>query len=68
LHGVAQAFLDRTGEPWGEPEARYRRESLDDVRAFLGDEQLGRAYAEGMALSVDEALDLVAESSARPDS
>ena len=45
----------------GEPEARYRRESLDDVRAFLGDEQLGRAYAEGMALSVDEALDLAAE-------
>jgi predicted ATPase/class 3 adenylate cyclase len=58
LHGVVQAFLDRTGEPWGEPEARYRRESLDDVRARLGDEQLGRAYAEGMALSVDEAFDL----------
>ncbi len=58
LHGAAQAFLDRTGKPWEELEARYRQESLDDLRARLGDEQLGRAYAGGMALSVDEALDL----------
>jgi hypothetical protein len=29
LHGVAQAFLDRTGQPWEELEARYRRDSLD---------------------------------------
>ncbi len=58
LQGVAQAFLDRAGEPWQDPEARYRRESLDDVRARLGDDQADRAYAEGMALGVDEALDL----------
>ncbi len=58
LHGVAQAFLDRAGEPWEELEARYRRESLGDVRARLGDDQADRAYAEGMALSVDGALDL----------
>ena len=58
LHGVAQAFLDRAGEPWEELEARYRRESLDDVRARLGADQFDGAYAEGMALSVDEALDL----------
>jgi predicted ATPase/class 3 adenylate cyclase len=58
LHGVAQAFLDRAGEPWQEPEARYRRESLAGVRARLGADQADRAYAEGMALSVDEALDL----------
>ena len=58
LHGVAQAFLDRAGEPWEEPEARYRRESLAGVRARLGADQCDRAYAEGMALSVDEALDL----------
>ncbi len=58
LHGVAQAFLDRAGEPWQELEARYRRESLGDVRARLGADQCDRAYAEGMALSVDAALDL----------
>ena len=58
LHGIAQAFLDRAGEPWQDPESRYRRESLGDVRARLGDDQADRAYAEGMALSVDQALDL----------
>ena len=58
LHGVAQAFQDRTGNPWQEPDARYRRDSLDQARAHLGDEQLERAYAQGMALSLDKALDL----------
>jgi hypothetical protein len=58
LHGAAQAFLDRIGEPWQEPEARYRRESLGQLRARQGDEQADRAYAEGMALSLDQALDL----------
>jgi tetratricopeptide (TPR) repeat protein len=58
LHGVAQAFLDRTGLPWEELEADYRRDSLDQVRARLGQEQFERAYAEGMALSPDKALDL----------
>ena len=58
LHGVAQAFLDRTGNPWHEFDARDRRDSLDQVRAHLGDEQLERAYAQGMALSPEKALDL----------
>ena len=58
LHGVAQAFLDRTGNPWQELEARYRRDSLAQARAHLGDEQLEQAYAQGMALSPDQALDL----------
>ena len=58
LHGAAQALLDRTGKPWEDPEARYRRDSLDNVRARLGDEQCDRAYGEGTALSIDEALDL----------
>ena len=58
LHAVAQAFLDQAEEPWQEPEARYRRESLDDVRARLGVEQADQAYAQGMALSLDQALDL----------
>ena len=58
LHGAAQARLDRTGNPWDEGDARYRRDSLDQARAHLGDEQLERAYAQGMALSLDQALDL----------
>jgi len=58
LHGVAQAFLDPTGLPWQELEARYRRDSLGHVCARLGQEQFERAHAQGMALSVDQALDL----------
>ena len=58
LHGVAQAFQDRTGNPWQKLEARNRRDSLDQARTHLGDEQLERAYARGMALSLEKALDL----------
>jgi predicted ATPase/DNA-binding XRE family transcriptional regulator len=58
LHGVAQAFLDPTGQPWEELEAGYRRDSLGQVRARLGQEQFERAYASGMALNLDKALDL----------
>ena len=58
LHGVAQAFQDRSGNPWQEPDAHYRRDSLDQARAHLGDEQLDRAYDQGMALSQEKALDL----------
>ncbi len=58
LHGAAQAFRDRTGNPWHVNEARDRRDSLDQARAHLGDEQLERTYAQGMALSLDKALDL----------
>jgi predicted ATPase/DNA-binding XRE family transcriptional regulator len=58
LHGVAQAFLDRTGNRWQGLYARHRRDSLDQARAHLSDEQLERAYATGMALSLEKALDL----------
>jgi predicted ATPase/class 3 adenylate cyclase len=58
LHGVAQAFLDRAGLPWEELEARYRRDSVDQVRAHLGQEQSDRAYAMGRAFSSDQAFDL----------
>ena len=60
LHGAAQAFLDRTGNPWQAQGlvARDRRDSLDQACAHLGNEQLERAYAQGMALSLDKALDL----------
>jgi len=67
LHGVAQAFLDRTGLPWEELEARYRRDSLDQVRAHLGQEQFERAHARGMALSFGEALDLASGKASQPD-
>jgi tetratricopeptide (TPR) repeat protein len=58
LHGAAQAFEDRTGHPWQEFPACYRRDSLDQARAHLGDKQLERAYTQGMALSLEKALDL----------
>ncbi len=65
LHGAAQVFRDRTGSPWTESIARERRDSLDQARAQIGDEQLERTYAHGMALSLDQALDL-ALGKARP--
>ena len=58
LHGVAQAFQDRTGSSWQEFATRDRRDSLDQARTHLGDEQLERAYATGLALSLEKALDL----------
>ena len=58
LHGAAQAFQDRTSTPRGEWDARNRQHSLDQARAHLGDEQLERAYAQGMTLSLEKALDL----------
>jgi predicted ATPase len=59
LHGTAQAFLDRTGQPWQDLEARYRHDSLSQVRAHLGEEQCQRAHAEGVALSSGQILGLV---------
>jgi len=61
LHGAAQALLDQTGVPWEAFEARYRQQSLDQAGAALGDEQLQQAYARGMALSLDQAIDLALE-------
>jgi predicted ATPase/class 3 adenylate cyclase len=58
LHGIAQAFLDRAGQPWQELEAHYRQDSFDQVRAHLGQEQFEQAHATGMALSSDQALHL----------
>ncbi len=58
LHGSMQAFQDRTGIPWDNFDARYRQDSLAQARARMGDEQLERAYAQGMALSLEKSLDL----------
>jgi predicted ATPase len=56
LHGAAQAFLDRTGEMWVEPEEGYRRDSLDGLRVRLGELEFERLYAQGAGLSFDEAM------------
>jgi tetratricopeptide (TPR) repeat protein len=58
LHGAAQAFTDQTAEPWQLLEACYRRDSLRKIRTSFGEEQFARAYAKGLALSLDQALDL----------
>jgi hypothetical protein len=58
LHGAAQALIDEVAEAWQEPEARYRRESLHEIRTAIGEEQFGPAFAKGMTLSVDQALGL----------
>jgi predicted ATPase/class 3 adenylate cyclase/DNA-binding XRE family transcriptional regulator len=58
LHGAAQTLSDQTGVPWDTFDTRYREESLDQAAAALGDEQLERAYARGMALSFDRAISL----------
>ena len=58
-------FRDRAAEPWQEDEARVRRDGLDQARADLGDEQLERAYAHGMALSREKAFDLIVPKAAR---
>jgi hypothetical protein len=61
LHGAAQALLDQTGVPWEPLDACLRQESLDQAGAALGDEQFQRAYARGMTLSFDQAIDLALE-------
>ncbi|MGO9165228.1 MAG: ATP-binding protein [Streptosporangiaceae bacterium] len=58
LHGAGQALCDQTGVQWEGLDDRYRRESLGQARAALGDEQVQRASACGMALSLDQAIDL----------
>jgi tetratricopeptide (TPR) repeat protein len=58
LLGAAQAIQDRAGEPWQDPESAYCQRSLAALRAAMGDEQFERAYARGMTLGLDQALDL----------
>jgi hypothetical protein len=64
LHGIAQGFGDRTGIPWIDVDVHLRRDSPDQARAHLGEEQLERAYSQGSALSPDKAFDLALR---RPD-
>ena len=67
LHGIAQAFLDQTGQPWEELEARYRQDSLGQVRAHLTQDQFDQAHANGMALRLDHALDLASGKASHAD-
>jgi predicted ATPase/class 3 adenylate cyclase/Tfp pilus assembly protein PilF len=60
LHGAAQALLDRTGIQLEELDERLRQESLGQVRAAIGDEQVQRDYARGLALGLDQVIDLAA--------
>jgi len=59
LHGAAQALLEVTGEPWQDPELRYREQSAGAVRAAMGEDRFERRYAQGTAMSVPDVLDLV---------
>ena len=58
LLGAAQGFIDRLGGPLQDPEGQYRQESIDTIRTRLGAERFDAAYAEGKALSFDDAIAL----------
>jgi len=58
LHGAEQALLDQMGKRLRPFDARRRQESLDRAAAALGEQQFQRAYAHGMTLSFDQAIDL----------
>lgn len=58
LHGAAKALHDQTGHRWEVFPSRQRAESLNQIAAALGDQQLERDYAQGTALSFDDAIDL----------
>ena len=55
-----------TGQQCQELQARYRRDSLDQIHAHLGQE-LKRGPHQGMELSSDEALDLASGKLFQPD-
>ena len=58
LHGAAQTFIDRLSGLLQDPEGQYQQESIDAIRARLGAERFDAAYAEGKALSFDDAIAL----------
>ena len=58
LHGFADAFLGSSGEPWQDPEDAFRQQSLDEVRAHLGDADFEAEYGRGTRLDLRSAIDL----------
>jgi predicted ATPase/transcriptional regulator with XRE-family HTH domain len=61
LHGAAQVLLGQTGVQRERLGDRYHQESLGQARAALGEERVHRAYTGGMALSLDQVIDLALE-------
>jgi predicted ATPase/class 3 adenylate cyclase len=62
LHGIAQAMAGQIQmrDPSNE---RRREQGLGQARAALGDEQVQQAYAHGMALSFDDAMEFAIDKS-----
>ncbi|MGD0441775.1 MAG: adenylate/guanylate cyclase domain-containing protein [Acidimicrobiales bacterium] len=58
LHGFANALIGNSGEPWQDPEDTYRRQSLDETRANLGDVDFEAAFGRGASLDLRSAIDL----------
>ena len=66
LHGAAQALVEQTGNSWDPNGWCCRKESLGQIAAAIGDEQLERAHAQGAVLSIDDAIDLALGRSSPP--
>jgi predicted ATPase len=66
LHGFADAFLSSSGEPWQDPEDGFRQQSLDEVRAHLGDADFEAEYGRGTRLDLRSAIDLALNTGADP--
>jgi predicted ATPase/class 3 adenylate cyclase len=56
LHGIAQGFLEGSGQPWQDPEARYRQDSLTQLHAHMSSERFDQSYHSGITLPADQAL------------
>jgi predicted ATPase/class 3 adenylate cyclase/DNA-binding XRE family transcriptional regulator len=58
LHGANDSLLNQIGARLAPADECSRQENLDQASAVLGDDQVQQAYAQGMALSLDQAVDL----------
>ncbi len=59
LHGAGVALLNQIGARLAPSDEFRREEDLNHARAAIGDEQLQQAYTDGLALSLDQTIDLV---------
>jgi len=66
LLGAAQAMQAKTGVPSPPSVAADYQRTVADARQALGSEQFDRAWSEGQAMSLDEAVDLALAEQARP--
>jgi predicted ATPase/class 3 adenylate cyclase len=58
LHGASDSLLTQIGARLPPFDERRRQENLDKASGVLGDAQLQQAYAHGMTLSLDQAIEL----------